>query len=88
MKDTAMHLCDIQAIPQLTDLSVFSNEDPRADELMNSKHPLDVAEAVDTFRLFEFLHRDQYKPLAIVQSRIENEGDVKVYFTRLKCGDG
>jgi len=82
-----MHLCDLQKIAKLADLSILHNGDAKARELMNSTRSLDIAEAVDTVRLFELLHRDEYQPLGIVQFGSEDEGEVKVYFTRLQCGD-
>ena len=82
-----MHLCDLQTITELANIAILSSDDPRAEELMQTGRSREVAEAVDTFRLFDLLHRDEYEPLAIVQFGTASEGEVKVYFARLQCGN-
>jgi len=83
-----MHLCDIERIQELADRPIVSASDPHAVALMNPDRAADIAEAVDTMRLFELIHRhEEYRPMAIVYFGSERDGDVKVYFARLQCGD-
>jgi len=82
-----MHLRDLKSIREFAGFPILSSDDPKGNELRDARHFLDIAEAGDTFRLFELLHRREYEPRAIVQFGTEDEGEVKVYFTRMQCGD-
>lgn len=83
-----MQLCDIENIPELVDRPIVSASDPHALALINPNRAEDIAEAVDTRRLFELIHRHQhYRPMAIVCSGSDRDGEVKVYFARFECGD-
>jgi hypothetical protein len=83
-----MNLCDVEKIPELADRPILSDRDPRAVALMNPNRAEDIAEAVDTLRLFDLIHRnEEYRPMAIVCFGAESTGDVKVYFARVQCGD-
>lgn len=68
----------LRRIPRLEQLPIFEGGSEEAQEILNRAHA-ELAEACDTVRLHDILHRAEYKPLAAVR---EN-GEVRVYFETL-----
>ena len=71
---------DVKLIPQLKDLPVFDEEDPRAQQIASGTATFDVAVAEDTIRLHDLLHRHEYRPLGAVRFHREQNETVCVYF--------
>jgi len=62
-----MRICDLPPIAELADLPILSEDDPRTETLLKPDRFLEFAEAVDTVRLAELLHRERYEPVAIIR---------------------
>lgn len=80
-----MHEADMQAVPELKQLPILDEHDPRARRLTDESSAEVVAEAADTVRLFDLLHRDEYQPIAAV--RFLKPESVRVYFRLLDRND-
>lgn len=88
MEVDAMRLSDVHRIPQLIPLPVFPSNHPDATAFLDAQRCLETAEAVDTRRLFDLLHRHDYQPVAIIQFGNHSDCDARVYFQRVPppCG--
>lgn len=74
---------EIRAIETLNDMPILDEDDPSAKSITSESAALNVAEAEDTMRLHELLHRDEYRPLAAVRYRRAEGDSICVYFSRL-----
>ena len=71
---------EVKSVPQLQDLPVFDEEDPRAAEIANGTATFDIAAAENTVRLHDLLHREEYRPLGAVRFHREPNDTICVYF--------
>jgi hypothetical protein len=71
---------DVRSIPQLRDLPVFDEEDPRAQQITSGTASFDITAAEDTVRLHDLLHREEYRALGAVRFHREQNDTVCVYF--------
>jgi hypothetical protein len=66
---------DLKRIPLLKNLPVFDASSREARDILN-RPASELAEACDSIRVHDILHRSEYKPLAAVRE----DGQVRVYF--------
>lgn len=78
-----MREADLKTIPELQQLPFLDLDDPEARSLTAGTSPTVIAEAVDTVRLYELLHRDEYEAVAAVRFREPEPDSVRVYFRLL-----
>lgn len=71
---------EVKSIPQLQELPVFDEEDPRAAEIMSGQATFDIAPAEDTVRLHDLLHREEYRAVGAVRFQRDQCETVCVYF--------
>jgi hypothetical protein len=64
----------------LQSLPIFDAGSDEARDILN-RPPGELAEAADTIRAHDILHRSEYKPLAAVRE----DGRLRVYFEILDC---
>lgn len=81
-----MQLQDLRKIHELKDLPILEDSDPRAVEIAAPRNFRDIAEAENTIRAYDLLHRNEYLPLAAIRSAGPQPDRVRVYFRRL-CSD-
>ena len=74
---------EIRAIDALKELPILDDDDPSARGIVESASATSIAEAEDTLRLHELLHRGEYKPVAGVRHRRPDGTSIHVYFARL-----
>jgi hypothetical protein len=80
-----MQEAEVKAVPELQQLPILDERDPLAQSLMDATSAGVIAETVDTLRLFELLHRAEYRPVAAVrfeEAEAETES-IRVYFRLL-----
>lgn len=68
----------LKRIPRLENLPIFEFGTDEARDILH-RAPAELAEAGDTIRLHDILHRAEYQPLAAVRQNDE----VRVYFKAL-----
>lgn len=73
-----MNEAALRRIPRLENLPIFDADSEEARDILN-RAPAELAEAGNTVRLHDILHRAEYKPLAAVRKN----GEVRVYFETL-----
>jgi hypothetical protein len=80
-----MRLCNLQTIEKLANVPVYTSDDDAVSAFCDPGRLIEIAEAVDTHRLFDLLHRDEYQPIGIV--RFDDAGDeaARVYFLCREC---
>lgn len=78
-----MEETEIRAIEALRGLPIFEDGDPSATSIIGDASATSIAEAEDTLRLHELLHRNEYKPVAGIRKRRSIGTCVYVYFARL-----
>lgn len=78
-----MHEDELKAIPALTELPVFDEEDAFARLLASPSEVFEIAEVEDIVRLHDLLHRDEYKPVGAVRYRRHDFERVCVYLVRM-----
>lgn len=78
-----MHEHDLKKSSLTKFLPVIEADDRRAELLLREEKVNEFAEVSDTFRLFDLLHRDEYRPLAAIRYHDDRESFVRVYFQRL-----
>jgi hypothetical protein len=78
-----MNEADLKAIPELKHLQVLDEHHPAVRFLLDDMSSDLVAEATDTVRLFELLHREEYQPIAAVRFTEDGTREVRVYFQLL-----
>ena len=71
---------EVKSIPQLQDLPIFDEKDPRAAEIANGTATFDIAAAEDSVRLHDLLHREEYRPVGAVRCHREQGDTICVYF--------
>ncbi|MCC7424775.1 MAG: hypothetical protein IT428_31275 [Planctomycetaceae bacterium] len=74
---------ELQAIAELKDLAILDASDPAAAMLTSPFHACDIAEADNTVRLFELLHRDEYRPVCGIRTGTGAASQIRVYFRRI-----
>jgi hypothetical protein len=74
---------DLQAIPQLQQLSIWDEHEPEAQSMIAESSAEFIAEAADTARLHDLLHRTEYRPIAVVRFGKSVPPSVRVYFRLL-----
>jgi hypothetical protein len=78
-----MNEADLKAIPELDQLQVLDQDHPAVRSLLADTTSEIVAEATDTVRVFELLHRDEYLPIAAVRFAEGGSVGIRVYFKLL-----
>jgi hypothetical protein len=78
-----MDEADVKAIPELEQLQILEQDHSAARFLIAGTYANTIAEATDTVRLFELLHRDEYQPMAAVRFREPEPVSIRVYFRLL-----
>jgi hypothetical protein len=78
-----MEEAEIRAIDALKGLPILDDGDPSAKGIIANASATSIAEAEDTLRLYELLHRSEYKPVAGIRYRRANGERIYVYFARL-----
>lgn len=81
-----MRIIDLQRITEFGPVPILRGIDPRAKAILAPDRFDEIAEAVDTVRVFELLHRHQYQPVAIIRSDDGRGEVVRAYFTRKDRG--
>lgn len=76
----SMRLCNLQMIEKLADVPVFTTDDDAVSAFCDPSRLIEIAEAVDTHRLFDLLHRDEYRPIGIVRFDDGGHEAARVYF--------
>jgi hypothetical protein len=74
---------DLQAVPQLQQLPIWGEDEPEAQSLIADSSAEVIAEAADTARLHDLLHRSEYRPVAVVRFGKSVFPSVRVYFRLL-----
>ena len=82
-----MDEADLKAIPQLAHLQILDEDHPAVLTLVGTRAADLIAEAADTGRLFDLLHRDEYQPIAAVRFRRQDSEGIRVYFRLLDQDD-
>lgn len=77
-----MRETDLKAVPKLSQLAILDEDDAAARRLTVEFSAGEIAEAADTVRLFDLLHRDEYEAVAAVRFRKPGP-EVRVYFRLL-----
>lgn len=79
-----MKASEARNVPELHHVPVLAGKHPLVVALLAPEHGCDVAEARDTRCLFHLLHRAEYEPVCVVESRDEaGEKTARVYFVRM-----
>ena len=66
--------------PLVKSLRVMSADDPDAQVYLKSENYEKYVEVTDMFRLHDLLHRDEYRPVAVLRFHRLGEDFVRVYF--------
>lgn len=74
---------DLYRNPSTQSLPVIDEDDQRAQRCLCASRICEFAEASDSIRLFELLHRDEYEPVAAVRHRTDGCPTIRVYFRKL-----
>jgi hypothetical protein len=74
---------EIRAIEALQELPIYDEGDPSATSIIENASPTSIAEAENTLRLHELLHRAEYTPVAGIRYQRPTGECICVYFARL-----
>ena len=75
-----MNEASLKAIPKLDQLQILDQDHPASRLLVAQSSANVIAEAIDTFRLFDLLHREEYQPIAAVRFVEADSTKIRVYF--------
>jgi hypothetical protein len=78
---------DLKKNPSTQSLPVIDEHDCHANRYLDDDSVFKYAEASDSIRLFELLHRDEYEPVAAVRGRTGGSSFIRVYFRQLHGTD-
>ncbi|HET6425170.1 MAG TPA: hypothetical protein VFG20_15895 [Planctomycetaceae bacterium] len=81
-----MRVSDLQTIADFAQVPILSAVDPQAKAVVDPARFEEIAEAADTVRLFDLLHRQQYHLVAIIRVDDGFGEEARAYFTRRDCG--
>lgn len=78
-----MHEQDLRIIPALRELQILDADHPTTRSIASDYAASDIAVADDTVRLWDLLHRREYRALCGVRREHGGESVVRVYFRRI-----
>lgn len=78
-----MRMADLQHIPELANIPVLDQHDPRAAAIITPEQSLKFAEADSVIRARELLCRDEYQVIAAVRFLTDDVEYVRIYFARI-----
>ena len=74
---------DLKKNPVMQSVPVMEGDDEVAQLFLDNSNACEFAEAVDAIRLYELLHRDEYRPVAVVRNSTDGLATIRVYFRQL-----
>jgi len=77
----------LQTHPATRSVPIFDETDWIADFLNSEKIVESLAEASDTIRMHDLLHRNDYRPIAAVRTWKGNSQQVRLFFQRRSSDD-
>lgn len=78
-----MHEQDLKKSALTKFLPILDAETQTAEIYLREENAGKFAEVTDTFRLYDLLHRDEYRPVAAIRFHRNGESAVRVYFQKL-----